>query len=98
MHQDVRCDQSDEHAQTKHRSALVALKNFFRTPHVTLVVASRITGTTHTLTGTEDLETEAENALFFRRLSLPPFSCAGRSSGQEGCRRNFGELFQPFKK
>ncbi len=46
-------------------SVASALKNFFGTPHVTLVVTSGITGTTHTFTSTKDLEKEVENARIY---------------------------------
>lgn len=46
-------------------SVASALKNFFGTPHVTLVVTSAVTGTTHTFTSTKDLETEVENARIY---------------------------------
>jgi hypothetical protein len=39
-----------------------ALKNFFQSPQVTLVVTSSVTNTTHTFTNTKDLETEVEHA------------------------------------
>ncbi len=46
-------------------SVATALKNFFETPHVTLVVTSGVTGTTHTFTNTKDLETEVENVRIY---------------------------------
>jgi hypothetical protein len=46
-------------------SVATALKNFFGTPHVTLVVTSGVTGTTHTFTSTKDLEKEVENARIY---------------------------------
>ena len=42
-----------------------ALKNFFGTPKVTLVVTSTVTNTTHTFTNTKDLETEVEHARIY---------------------------------
>jgi hypothetical protein len=46
-------------------SIATALKNFFGTPQVTLVVTSTITNTTHTFTNTKDLETEVEHARIY---------------------------------
>jgi hypothetical protein len=46
-------------------SYATALKNFFRTPHVTLVVTSVVTQTTHTFTSTKDWEKEVEYARIY---------------------------------
>jgi hypothetical protein len=46
-------------------SYATALKNFFGTPHVTLVVTSVVTHTTHTFTNTKDWEKEVEYARIY---------------------------------
>ena len=46
-------------------SIATALKNFFGTPRVTLVVTSTVTNTTHTFTNTKDLEEEVEHARIY---------------------------------
>jgi len=46
-------------------SIATALKNFFGTPKVTLIVTSTVTNTTHTFTNTRDLETEVEHARIY---------------------------------
>ena len=79
-------------------SIATALKNFFGTPDVTLVVTSAVTSTTHTFTSTKDLETEVENARIYAGFHYHHSVVQGTGLGMKVADEVSGNYFQPLKK
>jgi len=79
-------------------SIATALKNFFGTPQVTLVVTSGVTGTTHTFTSTKDLETEVENARIYAGFHYHHSVVQGAVLGMKVADEVSHNYFQPLNK
>src|SRR5689334_11362113 len=77
-------------------SIATALKNFFGTPRVTLVVTSTVTGTTHTFTSTKDLETEVENARIYAGFHYHHSVVQGAVLGMKVADEVSRNYFQPL--
>lgn len=79
-------------------SIATALKNFFGTPQVTLVVTSAVTSTTHTFTSTNDLETEVENARIYAGFHYHHSVVQGAVLGMKVAHEVSSNYFQALKK
>ena len=78
-------------------SIATALKNFFGTPLVTLVVTSTVTGTTHTFTSTDDLEKEVEHARIYAGFHYHHSVVQGAVLGMKVADNVSRDYFQPLK-
>jgi hypothetical protein len=74
------------------------LKKFFGTPHVTLVVTSPVTNTTHTFTNTNDLEQEVEDARIYAGIHYHHSVVQGVVLGRKVSDQLSGSFFQPLSK
>ena len=79
-------------------SYAAALKNFFGTPHVTLVVSSTVTNTTHTFTNTKDWEKEVEYARIYAGFHYHNSVVQGVVLGKKVSDQVSREFFQPLSK
>jgi hypothetical protein len=79
-------------------SIATALKKFFGSPHVTLVITSPITNTTHTFTSTNDLEREVEDARIYAGIHYHHSVVQGVVLGKKVSDQLSGNFFQPLSK
>lgn len=79
-------------------SYATALKNFFRTPNVTLVVTSAVTNTTHTFTNTKDWEKEVEYARIYAGFHYHNSVVQGAVLGKKVSDKVARDYFQPLSK
>jgi hypothetical protein len=81
-------------------SYATALKNFFGTPNVTLVVTSTVTNTTHTFTSVKDLEHEVEIARIRIYAGFHYYNSVvqGGALGKKVSDKVAREYFQPLSK
>jgi hypothetical protein len=73
-----------------------ALKRFFGTPHVTLVVSSTVTNTKHTFTSVDDLEKEVEAARIYAGFHYHHSLVQGFVLGHHVADQVGGNFFQPL--
>jgi len=73
-----------------------ALKGFFGTPHVTLVVSSTVTNTTHTFTSVGDLEKEVEAARIYAGFHYHHSLVQGLVLGHHVADQVEVQFFQPL--
>jgi hypothetical protein len=73
-----------------------ALKRFFRTPRVTLIVSSTATNTVHTFTSVDDLEKEVEAARIYAGFHYHHSLVHGFVLGHHVADQVEGKFFQPL--
>lgn len=74
------------------------LKGFFGNPHLTFVVTSSVTGTTHTFTNTHDLENEVEWARIYAGFHYHHSVVQGFVLGHKVSNQVLTKFFQPVDK
>jgi hypothetical protein len=79
-------------------SFATAIKKFFGTPHVTVVVSSAVTNTTHTFTNTKDWEQEVEYARIYAGFHYHNSTVQGGVLGMKVADHLSGNYFQPLSK
>jgi hypothetical protein len=79
-------------------SYATALKNFFGTPNVTVVVTSAVTHTTHTFTSTKDWEQELEYARIYAGFHYHNSVVQGTVLGKKVSDKVARDYFQPLSK
>jgi len=77
-------------------SVATALKKFFGTPHVTLVVTSPVTNSTHTFTNINDLVEEVEAARIYAGIHYHHSVVQGVDLGRKVADQLAGGYFQPL--
>jgi hypothetical protein len=76
-------------------SVAEALKEFFGTPHVGLIVSSTVTNTTHTFTSVKELEREVEGARIYVGFHYHHSLVQGFVLGHHVADQAQGNFFQP---
>ena len=75
-----------------------ALKNFFGTPEVTMVITSTVTNTTHTFVKTTDWEEEVKSARVLAGFHFHNSTVQGVTLGRKVADEVSNNFFQPIKK